>query len=99
MLSAKQKEKIVKEFASHKKDTGSPEVQIGLLTKRIKLLSKHLKEHPKDYHSRRGLLNMVSERRRLLAYLKRESTRRYNKVVEKIGLQSIVKNNKIKDNF
>jgi small subunit ribosomal protein S15 len=57
-----------------------------LLTKRIKLLSKHLKEHQKDYHSRRGLLSMVSERRRLLSYLKKESVRRYNKVVEKLGL-------------
>ncbi|MDD5760830.1 MAG: 30S ribosomal protein S15, partial [Candidatus Pacebacteria bacterium] len=77
---------VIKEFATHKKDTGSPEVQIGLLTKRIELLSKHLKEHPKDYHSRRGLLSMVSERRRLLAYLKKESVRRYNKTVNKLGL-------------
>jgi len=86
MLTIKQKEKVIKEFATHKKDTGSPEVQIALLTKRILLLSKHLKEHAKDYHSRRGLLSMVSERRRLLSYLKKVSVRRYNKTVKKLGL-------------
>lgn len=86
MLTSKQKEKVIKEFATHKTDTGSPEVQIALLTKEIQLLSKHLKKHPKDYHSRRGLLGMVSDRRRLLSYLKKESVRRYNKVAKKLGL-------------
>jgi len=86
MLTTKQKEKVIEEFAIHKKDTGSPEVQVALLTKEIKLLSKHLKKHPKDYHSRRGLLGMVSGRRRLLSYLKKESIRRYNKTVKKLGL-------------
>lgn len=86
MLSTKQKEKVIKEFAIHKTDTGSPEVQIALLSKKILFLSKHLKEHTKDYHSRRSLLSMVSERRRLLSYLKKTSTRRYNKVVKKLDL-------------
>ena len=86
MLTTKQKEKVIEEFATHKKDTGSPEVQIALLTKEIKLLSKHLKKHPKDHHSRRGLLGMVSGRRRLLSYLKKESVRRYNKTVKNLGL-------------
>lgn len=86
MLTTKQKEKVIEEFATHKKDTGSPEVQVALLTKEIKSLSKHLKKHPKDYHSRRGLLGMVSDRRRLLSYLKKVSLRRYNKMMKKLGL-------------
>ena len=86
MLTAKQKGKVIEEFATHKKDTGSPEVQIALLTKGIKLLSNHLKKHPKDYHSRKGLLGMVSGRRRLLSYLKKESIRRYNKITKNLGL-------------
>ncbi len=86
MLTTKQKEKVIEEFATHKKDTGSPEVQVALLTKEVKLLSKHLKKHPKDYHSRRGLLGMVSDRRRLLSYLKKVSLRRYNKTIKKLGL-------------
>jgi small subunit ribosomal protein S15 len=86
MLTTKQKEKVIEEFATHKKDTGSPEVQVALLTKEIKLLSKHLKKHPKDYHSRRGLLGMVSDRRRLFSYLKKVSLRRYNKMMKKLGL-------------
>jgi small subunit ribosomal protein S15 len=86
MLTTKQKEKVIEEFATHKKDTGSPDVQIALLTKEVKQLSKHLKKHPKDYHSRRGLLGMVSDRRRLLSYLKKVSLRRYNKTVKKLGL-------------
>lgn len=86
MLTTKQKEKVIEEFAIHKKDTGSPEVQVALLTKEIKLLSRHLKKHPKDYHSRRGLLGMVSDRRRLFSYLKKVSLRRYNKIMKKISL-------------
>jgi len=86
MLTTKQKEKVIKDFALHKNDTGSPEVQIALLTKQIKQLSRHLKKHPKDVHSRRGLLGMVSKRRRLLAYLKKESLSRYNKLVKKLKL-------------
>jgi small subunit ribosomal protein S15 len=86
MLKTKEKSKIIKEFALHEKDTGSPEVQISLLTKQIELLAKHLKKHPKDFHSRRGLLSMVSKRRRLLNFLKKESVRRYNKLIKKLGL-------------
>lgn len=86
MLKTKEKSKIIKEFALHEKDTGSPEVQISLLTKQIDLLAKHLKKHPKDFHSRRGLLGMVAKRRRLLNYLKKESVRRYNKITKKLGL-------------
>ncbi|HOK17380.1 MAG TPA: 30S ribosomal protein S15 [Candidatus Paceibacterota bacterium] len=86
MLKPKEKSKIIKEVALHEKDTGSPEVQISLLTKQIDLLAKHLKKHPKDFHSRRGLLGMVSKRRKLLNSLKKESVRRYNKIVKKLGL-------------
>ncbi len=86
MLKSKEKSKIIKEAAIHDKDTGSPEVQISLLTKEIELLAKHLKKHPKDFHSRRGLLSMVSKRRKLLNSLKKESVRRYNKIVKKLGL-------------
>ncbi len=86
MLTAKQKEKIISDFAIHKNDTGSPEVQVAILTKQIKQLSRHLKKHPKDMHSRRGLLGMVSQRRRILSYLKKESLTRYNKLVKKIKL-------------
>lgn len=68
MFKSNQKEKIIKDFAIHKEDTGSPEVQIALLTKRIELLAKHLKKHPKDVHSRRGLLGMVSKRRKLFSF-------------------------------
>jgi len=86
MLTTKQKEKVIKDFALHKNDTGSPEVQAAILTKQIKQLSRHLKKHPKDVHSRRGLLGMVSKRRRILAYLKKESLSRYNKFIKKVKL-------------
>ncbi len=86
MLTPKEKSKLIKEVALHKEDTGSPEVQITLLSKRIELLAKHLKKHPKDIHSRRGLLSMVSKRRKLLRYLQGESIRRYNKIKKKLGL-------------
>ena len=86
MLTPKEKSKLIEEVALHKEDTGSPEVQITLLSKRIELLAKHLKKHPKDIHSRRGLLSMVSKRRKLLRYLQGESIRRYNKIKKKLGL-------------
>ncbi|MGC8651155.1 MAG: 30S ribosomal protein S15 [Minisyncoccia bacterium] len=86
MLKSTVKEKIIKTFSTHKADTGSPEVQIALLTKEIEELVKHLKKNPKDFHSRRGLLGMVSKRRRLLAYLKEESLTRYHKIEKKLGL-------------
>lgn len=83
----KNKETIVKEFKSHDKDTGSPEVQVALLTERIKNLTEHLKSHKKDHHSRVGLLKMVGQRRRLLNYLSKKNIERYRNVVKKLGLR------------
>ncbi len=87
MLTPEEKEKIIKKHKLHKDDTGSPEVQIALLTEEIKRLLLHLKEHPKDLHSKRGLLKMVSERRKLLKFLKNESIKRYNVIIKKVGLK------------
>lgn len=81
------KEKILKSFATHAGDTGSPEVQVALLTKRIDYLSEHLKEHRKDFHSRRGLLKMVNKRRRLLEYLKKVGVERYASLIKGLGLK------------
>lgn len=85
-LEKKEKQDIVQEFQVHKKDTGSPEVQIALLTQRIERLSDHLKEFKKDTHSRRGLLSMVNRRRRLLEYLRKKDESRFKAVSEKLGL-------------
>ena len=85
-LEKKEKQKIISEFEVHEGDTGSPEVQVALLTERIVQLSEHLKEFKKDKHSRRGLLAMVNKRRRLLAYLQRKDEVRYDAVVKKLGL-------------
>ena len=87
MLTPEEKEKIIKDYKLHKADAGSAEVQIALLTEEIKRLLEHLKRHPKDQHSRRGLLKMVIKRKRLLKYLEKESKRRYNSIVKKIGLK------------
>jgi len=87
MLEKDEKTKIIVKYKLHDLDTGSPEVQIALLTEEIKELLLHLKRHPKDFPSKRGLLKMVSKRRKLLSYLKEESTRRYNSIVKKIGLK------------
>jgi len=87
VLEPEQKQEIVKKFQKHPKDTGSPEVQIALLTARINHLTEHFKSHPKDHHSRRGLLKMVGKRRKLLEYLKREDFERYQKVVKELGLR------------
>ena len=87
MLTPEEKAKIVKKYKLHGADTGSREVQIALLTKEIKMLLLHLKKHPKDFHSKRGLLQMVSQRRKLLKYLKAEDEKRYNKIVKAIGLK------------
>jgi len=87
MLDNKEKEKIVKKHAVHEKDTGSSEVQIALLSEEIKKLLLHLKDHPKDFHSKKGLLKMVAKRRKLLAYLKGEDEKRYNSIIKKIGLK------------
>ena len=81
------KEKIVGEYKLHDSDTGSPQVQIALLTTRIVELTEHFKTHKKDHHSRRGLLKMVSQRRRLLDYLKRKNIEQYHDVVNRLGLR------------
>lgn len=85
-LTVEEKKKIIKKYAQSKGDTGSPEVQIALLTSKIKKLTKHLKEHKKDVHSRRGLLSLVSKRRRLLVYLLKKDENRYKKVVGTLKL-------------
>lgn len=87
MLTTRKKLNIIGELATHDKDTGSAQVQIGLLSRRISDLTDHLKYHPKDNHSRRGLLMMVGKRKRLLDYLAKNNTRSYNAVIKKLGLK------------
>jgi small subunit ribosomal protein S15 len=87
MLTPEEKTKIIEKYKLHDMDTGSAEVQIALLSEEIKQLLLHLKKHPKDLHSKRGLLKMVSKRRALLKYLKKENTRRYNSIIKKVGLK------------
>jgi len=87
MLTKTRKQKVIKEAAIHDKDTGSPEVQIAILTKRIDELSQHLKTHKKDVHSRRGLLSMVADRQSHLRYLQKKNTRRYNAIIKKLELK------------
>lgn len=82
-----EKQKIVGQFRLHEKDTGSPEVQIALLTERINYLTEHFKTHKKDHHSRQGLLKLVSLRRSLLDYLKRNDTERYRTLIEQLGIR------------
>jgi small subunit ribosomal protein S15 len=82
-----QKNSIIDEYRTHPTDTGSPEVQVALLTRRIQYLTDHFKAHNKDYHSRRGLLRLVGRRRRLLEYLKSKDITRYRKLVEQLGLR------------
>ena len=81
------KTELMQEYAVHEGDTGSPEVQIALLTERIKDLTEHLKTHKKDHHSRRGLLHLVSQRRRLLTYLRRTSPDTYSNLIARLGLR------------
>ncbi|MCL5666214.1 MAG: 30S ribosomal protein S15 [Patescibacteria group bacterium] len=88
MLTPKEKNAIIKKYQVHKDDTGSPEVQVAILTKEIEQVSEHLKVHRKDNHSRRGLLKMVGNRRRLLRYLKNEDAKRYEKITEKLKLKA-----------
>ncbi len=82
-----QKDKIIAEYATHEGDTGSPEVQIALLTFRINELTEHLKVHSKDHHSRRGLLKMVGHRRNLLAYLTKKDIERYRAIIKRLGIR------------
>ncbi|NLE87408.1 MAG: 30S ribosomal protein S15 [Myxococcales bacterium] len=81
------KERVINEYRQHEKDTGSPEVQIALLSQRIVYLTEHFKVHKKDHHSRRGLLKLVGQRRRMLDYLKRSDVERYRKVIESLGIR------------
>lgn len=87
MLSKTTKTKVIKEVAIHDKDTGSPEVQIAILTKKIDELASHLKKNPKDKHSRRGLLGMVASRQNHMKYLAKKNTKRYNAINKKLDLK------------
>lgn len=87
MLKQDTKTSVIKGLRTHQKDTGSPEVQIGIFTEQIKELTKHLQEHKKDEHSRRGLLKMVSKRRRLLDYLNKNDRARYQDILKKLDLR------------
>lgn len=86
-LAADQKSRVISQYRVHKSDTGSPEVQIAILTERIAGLNEHFKTHRKDFHSRRGLLTMVARRRRLLNYLRDVSPERYQALIRKLGLR------------
>jgi small subunit ribosomal protein S15 len=86
-ITAGRKQEVIKEYATADGDTGSPEVQVAILSERIRNLTEHLKTHKKDFHSRRGLLMMVGHRRRLLEYLKGKKTTRYERLVERLGLR------------
>ena len=87
VLTTDNKKELIDRFKKHETDTGSPEVQIGLLTHRISYLTEHLKIHKKDHHSRRGLLMMVGRRRRLLNYVKNNDIKRYRSIIEALGLR------------
>jgi small subunit ribosomal protein S15 len=86
-ITAERKTELMSEFATKEGDTGSPEVQVAVLTERIVNLTGHLKTHAKDFHSRRGLLIMVGQRRRLLDYLKRKNVERYQSLIQRLGLR------------
>lgn len=87
MLNIKEKETIIKKYKLHDKDTGSSEIQIAIFTEEIKKLTQHLQQHKNDNHSRKGLLKMVAKRKFLLSYLQRESDKRYNSIIKKLGLK------------
>ncbi len=86
-LTAEKKGEIIQKFRVHESDTGSPEVQVALLTERISYLTDHFKVHKKDHHSRRGLLKLVGQRRRLLDYLKSKDVERYRRLIKELGLR------------
>ncbi len=86
-ITAERKQELIKEFATTKSDTGSPEVQVAILSERIINLTEHLKTHKKDHHSRRGLLKLVGRRRRLLDYLKRNDQTRYTEIIGRLGIR------------
>jgi small subunit ribosomal protein S15 len=87
VLDVEKRKKIIESYKLHDADTGSPEVQIALLSARIEYLTEHFKAHIKDHHSRRGLLKLVSQRRRLLDYVKKKDVERYRKVIQRLGLR------------
>ena len=86
-ITAERKQELIKEYAIKEGDTGSPEVQVAILSERIKNLTEHLKDHDKDFHSRRGLLKMVGRRRKLLRYLRDKDFNRYRSLIERLGLR------------
>ena len=87
MIQKEKKQAVIEQYKTHDGDTGSPEVQVAILTERIRELTEHLKVHQKDFHSRRGLLKMVGSRRRLLRYLMNKDFNRYRSLIEKLGLR------------
>ncbi len=87
MLTREEKDNIIEEYKMHEGDTGSPEVQVALLTYRINSVNEHLQSHKKDHHSRRGLLKMVGQRRNLLRYLQNKDIERYRSLIEKLGIR------------
>ena len=87
MITTETKEQIIKDFGRTEGDTGSPEVQVALLTANIRSLTEHMKKNPKDFHSNRGLLKMVGQRRSLLAYLRKKDINRYRTLIERLGLR------------
>jgi small subunit ribosomal protein S15 len=86
-ITAEKKQEVVKEYATGKDDTGSPEVQVAILTNRINELSEHMQQHKKDFHSRRGLLAMVAKRRKLLDYLKKKNEARYQDLIKRLSIR------------
>ncbi|UCH73672.1 MAG: 30S ribosomal protein S15 [Rhodospirillales bacterium] len=86
-ITAERKKELIEQFATKPGDTGSPEVQVAILTERIKNLTEHLNQHKKDFHTRRGLITMVGQRRRLLDYLKRKEASRYESIIKELGLR------------
>ena len=87
MLNNERKTEVISSFRTHESDTGSPEVQVALLSERINYLTEHFKTHEKDHHSRRGLLNLVQQRRKLLEYLKRKDIGRYAELIKRLGIR------------
>ena len=87
MFSKDRKTEVISSYRTHEADTGSPEVQVAILSERISYLTEHFKTHAKDHHSRRGLLKLVGQRRRLLDYLKRKDTSKYSDLIQKLGIR------------
>ncbi len=87
MIEREEKQKLIEEYKLHGADTGSPEVQVAILTHRIRSLTEHLKTHKRDFHSRRGLLMLVGQRRKLLDYLKKKDLERYRTVIQRLGIR------------